>query len=162
MGFFLCFVHKIFNGVSTWQCMVMIFQMKSVLRLSQPLYNKIRWDLMIWRNSGSSKTFLLKLLTKVKIKFFIKISVLVRQICVPLLMSETSEYSVNIKFKMTFFSFFLSIDCKELLNIKERLMRRYRHQIYRFCACQKKWKKKKKWEKINFWNCHFSPDFRCE
>ena len=70
MGFFLCFVHIIFNRFSTSQCMVMISQMKSVPRLCQPLYNKIGWDLMIWRSWGSSKTFLLKLLTKLKIKIF--------------------------------------------------------------------------------------------
>ena len=94
--------------------------------------------------------------------FFMKISVLVQQFCVPLLMSETSEYSMNVKFKMIFFSFFLSIDCKELLNIKESLMRRYRHQICGFCTYHKKMKKTKKSGNINFWNCHFSPDFRCE
>ena len=69
-GFFLCFVHIIFNRFSTSQCMVMISQMKSVPRLCQPLYNKTRWDLMNWRSSGSSKTFLLNLLTKLKIKIF--------------------------------------------------------------------------------------------
>ena len=140
MGFFLCFVHKIFNGVSTWQCMVMIFQMKSVLRLCQPLYNKIRWDLMIWRSSGSSKTFLLNLLTKLKIK----ISVLVRQFCVPLLMSETSEYSINVKFKMFFSSFFLSIDRKELFKHKRNTYETVStSNLPLLCLSQKNEKKKK-------------------
>ena len=106
MGFFLCFVHIIFNRFSTSQCMVMISQMKSVPRLCQPLYNKIGWDLMIWRSWGSSKTFLLKLLTKLKIKIFPQNFNLVRQFYVPLLMFETSKYSMNFMLKLIFSTFF--------------------------------------------------------
>ena len=54
--------------------------------------------------------------------------------------------------KWFFQLFFLSIECKEFLNVKESLLRRYRHQICGFCAGQKKMKKTKKWGKINFWN----------
>ena len=37
--------------------------------------------------------------------------------------------------KWFFQLFFLSIECKELLNVKELLLRRYRHQICKKSAC---------------------------
>ena len=162
MGFFLCFVHIIFNRFSTSQCMVMISQMKSVPRLCQPLYNKIGWDLMIWRSWGSSKTFLLKLLTKLKIKIFHQNFSFGTTILCSVAYVRNQRILNEFYVQNDFFNFFSFNWVQRTLKCQRITFETVSTSNLRFLCWSQKNEKTKNWGKINFWNGHFSPDFRFE